>query len=75
MRFNGLNFLNEICSPADEAGLFILIKFFNRFCEREKKKTSKTKTVNAKTTIHIHPKMSNWVLAFTTAGKAVTNNQ
>jgi len=25
----GLKFLNEICSPADEAGLFILIKNFS----------------------------------------------
>jgi len=29
MRFNGLKFLNEICSPADEAGLFILMKIFS----------------------------------------------
>jgi len=29
MCFNGLKLLNEICSPADEAGLFILTKIFS----------------------------------------------
>jgi hypothetical protein len=49
--------------------------FLKKVCEKTGSKTSKAKTTNAQTAIHIHSKMSLRVLAFTTPGVGVTNNQ
>jgi len=69
MRFNKLEFQsNEYAAPPISGAFLSDEIFLNKVYERQTGKTSRTKTTNAQTTLHIHSKMSIRNLAFAAPG-------